>query len=204
MKRISSILILSALTTTVAGAQSTWNDLTFSMSITDAIAALKARNLKVIDKATSLDVYGDMGAADGSAKLLFSAPRYRLEKIVLTFDYGLVHHDSLNPQAEDARCRAEIPTVSGEEAVRRAGSAAKVARKYLERYGQPFFANGDRFPISGQDATWWELDIIRHEPWIAGVTWKWQEAGQQVKFEGYLLCRGGNITVEYSPIDRRF
>jgi hypothetical protein len=183
----------------------TWNGLTFGMTIDDAIAVLKGRKLKVVDKANSLDVYGDMGAADGSAKLSFSPPQYRLDKIELTFDYGANHYDYSNdPRAADNQCRAEISTVPDREVLLRAGSASKVARKYLERYGKPFFTSGDRFPVLGDDATWWEYDLVRHEPWIAGVTWKWREDGQQVKFEGYLLCRGAIITVEYSPEDRSF
>src|SRR6516225_8834970 len=122
----------------------TWNGLAFGMTLDEAKAALTDRNLKVVDNGDSLDVSGDMGAADGSAKLSFSLPQHRLEKIVLTFDYGLKDYGySTNPGAADAHCRVDISMVSRDEAIRRAAFAGKVARKYLERYGKPIFATGD-------------------------------------------------------------
>jgi hypothetical protein len=146
-----------------------------------------------------LKVDGDMGAAAGSAKLFFPPPQHRLDDIVLEFDFGL-----RTTVAEKERDEARVGGVGDHEAFRRAYTMGRIAEDYLERYGEPFFAETDGdFPINSKNEKWKD-GYINHDPWTSSIKWKWREGGQQVEFYGLLIVRSGRIEVEYSPDVHKF
>ncbi|HEY6272639.1 MAG TPA: hypothetical protein VIX19_11705 [Terriglobales bacterium] len=191
----------------------TWSGLSFGMTKEEVKIALKGHNVTITDeKNDSLALSGDMGPAEGGAYLDFSADDHKLRLIKLTFNYGLPPEDRPatdrgSAEEQYGACQAEISRVGEDESIRRVAKVAIITRKYLERYGRPFVTQQGRIPGDSADTvsnSGWDLDIIHNEMWAYGVNWLWREHGQQVKFGGYLICRGAGITVEYSLEDPGF
>jgi hypothetical protein len=182
----------------------TWNGLAFGMTKDQVRAALKDRNLTITEKGESgLSVSGDMGPATGTGDLDFKNNRLA----VITLGFGQRAGGTGAEQADQAlrACDAEVSMVGETEALHRAMTVKVISNKYSERYGRPYYTDGDRrFPGASDDDSWWERDLLSGRAWTYVLSRKWRESGQVIKFFGSLLCRSGHIIVEYSPEDHSY